>query len=436
MIDRYSKDSKIKEIFSDESKYKYWLKIEKSLFKVLRNNGVITNDCYKALNEIDDLSLDKIIEKEKLVKHDVIAFIEYISEISNNECVSRFIHYGLTSSDVVDTALSLQIIDSSKILIDEFDKLRVSLMNFIYNTYDIKTVGRTHGQHASITSFGLKFSKMLKVLEVNFGNFINSVSSLKNCCNMSGPVGDFSSLHKSMSCEICDELSLKVDLSSTQIIDRSFYANVFTSLAIFISTIERISVNLRNLSRTEIGEVYEGFSHGQKGSSSMPHKKNPIGLENISGLSRIVRSNMMAFMENIILWDERDISHSSVERILVPDTFILSEYIIKRFSSIINSLVVNLDRISDNYKISRNSNFSDLILSSLVLAGMNRKQAYEEIQKCAFSSGDFINNVLSSSVFSEYITNDDVKRILDFNPNKYLKLINEILLNEESNNKL
>ena len=427
MIDRYSKDSKIAKIFTDKSKYEYWFKVEEALMVPLLNAKYLSVCDWHDFNDITAPLPCEMKEKEDLLKHDVAAFVECLSDKVKNENTSNFIHYGVTSSDVVDTAMSLQIIDSCHIIKSNLLCLSELLYREALRYKDSLMVGRTHGMHASVITFGLKLAKWCSEIREISADFGRSVESLSGTCNMSGPVGNFSILTPDQVLPACKGLDLRLDLSATQIVNRSKYASVFSNLTILITVIEKIAVNLRNMSRTEIAEVSESFGSNQKGSSAMPHKKNPIGLENISGLSRLVRSNFRSILDNIVVWDERDISHSSVERVVIPDTLILSDYIVRRFISILDSLYVDTDKMSRNIELTGGRVYSHLILSEAIKIGLDRKKSYRNLQKCAFEEGDFLDNVCNNEYFETAFSRELLDFIIKNNDIKFFETNNYLI---------
>ena len=340
MIERY-KHLEINTVWRDEYRFSLWLDIEKKYLQILEEE----KDIAPVSKHLDSLKIDvdRIYEKEKTTKHETTAFINSILE--QEPKLETVFHRGITSSDIIDTAFSMQLRDAGNLILQELDILIASSKLKALEFKEVISIGRTHGIHAEPTSFGLKF--LLFYEELNRLDFKKQIDDI-SICMLSGAVGTYSLIKPEYEKKLAKRLGLKTIGFTTQIIPRDIYARYFQSLGILASVLERMAVELRHLQQTEVSEVTESFSHGQTGSSVMPHKKNPISLENITGLSRVVRNYANTAMENIVLWHERDISHSSAERIIAPDATELSAYLIKRMNAVIKNLDVNKENIKTN----------------------------------------------------------------------------------------
>ena len=424
MIERYSREE-ISKIWDLNSKFKYYLDVELAVCKAYNKLGQIPDE---ALNEIiskADFSVERIDEIEKEVHHDVIAFLTNVNEnVGEN---SRYIHMGMTSSDVIDTALALQMKDAGKIILKDIDSLLAVLKEKAKEHKETICIGRSHGIHAEPMTFGVKLCGWIDLFERNKRNFEKALNEA-NVGQISGPVGTYSNISPEIEKLTCEFLGLAPAKFSTQVIARDIHAQYLQSLALIASVVEQIAVELRHLQRTEVLEVEEGFSKGQKGSSAMPHKKNPISGENLSGLARVVRSNSLASMENIPLWHERDISHSSVERIIFPDSTILVDYMLSRLEKTIKNLVVHKDNMFKNTNLFGGIVFSQKVLLKLCSTGMLREDAYKLVQRNALDAfnnhGSFIDNLLKDNDVLSHLTEDEIKNC--FNIEDYLQNINAI----------
>ena len=424
MIDRYSREE-ISKIWDLNSKFKYYLDVELAVCKAYNKLGQIPNE---ALNDIVSkacFSVERIDEIEREVHHDVIAFLTNVNEnIGEN---SRYIHMGMTSSDVIDTALALQMQDAGKIILKDLDILLETLKEKAKEHKETICIGRSHGIHAEPMTFGVKLCGWIDLIERNKRNFEKALEEAR-IGQISGPVGTYSNISPEIEKQTCEILGLKPAKFSTQVIARDIHAQYLQSLALIASVVEQIAIELRHLQRTEVLEVEEGFAKGQKGSSAMPHKKNPISGENLSGLARIVRSNSLASMENIALWHERDISHSSAERIIFPDSTILVDYMLSRLEKTIKNLVVHKDNMLKNTNLFGGIVFSQKVLLKLCSKGMLREDAYKIVQTNALDAfnnhGSFIENLLKDEEVLALLTTDEI--IECFNIEDYLKNIDSI----------
>ena len=424
MIDRYSREE-ISKIWDLNSKFKYYLDVELAVCKAYNKLGQIPDEVLNEIISKADFSVERIDEIEKEVHHDVIAFLTNVNEnVGEN---SRYIHMGMTSSDVIDTALALQMKDAGKIILNDIDSLLSVLKEKAKEHKETICIGRSHGIHAEPMTFGVKLCGWIDLFERNKRNFEKALNEA-NVGQISGPVGTYSNISPEIEKLTCEFLGLTPAKFSTQVIARDIHSQYLQALALIASVVEQIAVELRHLQRTEVLEVEEGFSKGQKGSSAMPHKKNPISGENLSGLARVVRSNSLASMENIPLWHERDISHSSVERIIFPDSTILVDYMLSRLEKTIKNLVVHKDNMFKNTNLFGGIVFSQKVLLKLCSTGMLREDAYKLVQRNALDAfnnhGSFIENLLKDNDVLSHLTEDEIKNC--FNIEDYLQNIEAI----------
>lgn len=382
MVERYTLPE-LGAIWTEKAKYEAWLKVELAACKAMSESGVMPRAAYKRLARKARVDVAEIQRNEEIVKHDIIAFTMAIEKRVGED--AQYFHYGLTSSDVLDTALALQLRAASKLIEKEAKSLARALKHLAVATKRLPAVGRSHGIHAEPLSFGLRFLSHYAELQRNRARFGQAVKGI-SVGMFSGAVGSYGTLPPSVEKKACAALELTPEAVSTQVIPRDRHAEFFSALALLGTGIERMSVELRHLQRTEVGEVEEGFSAGQKGSSAMPHKKNPISAENLTGCARLLRGYAEAAMENIPLWHERDISHSSVERVIAPDATILAHYMLVRARKLIEGLRVNEKRVRENLGYTRGLVYSGAVLLGLVEAGLPRDAAYRLVQKHALEA--------------------------------------------------
>jgi len=425
MIDRYSLEE-IRNIWTLESKFAYYLKVELAVCEAYAQIGEIPQNKLEEIKDKASFNIDRISEIEQEVKHDVIAFLTNVNE-SVGEDLAQYIHVGLTSSDVIDTAFALQIKDSSNIVNKKFNNLISTLKKLAKEHKETICIGRSHGIHAEVMTFGVKVLNWLDIIERVYKKFLYSVANI-NVGQISGPIGTYSNVPPEIEKRTCQILGLEPARISTQIIARDIHADYIQSLALIATTIEQIATEIRHLQRTEVNEVQEGFTKGQKGSSAMPHKKNPILCENLCGLARVVKSNSIAALENIVLWHERDISHSSTERIIFPDSIELTGFMLTRLNNVLENLVIKKENMQDNTKLFGGIIYSQKVLLNLIKKGLTREDAYKIVQKHAINAfetnGSFKDNLLTDDNIKQIFSIDDIEEL--FNEEDYLKNIENI----------
>jgi adenylosuccinate lyase len=397
VIPRYSRE-KMSAIWSPENRYQKWLDIEILACEAMAQMGNIPEYSLKNIKEKAAFDVARIEEIEKTTKHDVIAFLTSVTERVGED--GRFIHMGLTSSDILDTSLAVLLKEASDILIDDVNQLLLVLRNKAAEHRDTLMIGRSHGIHAEPITFGLKMALWYQEMERNLTRMIRAKETI-SYGKISGAVGTFSFIDPSVEEYVCHKMGLKPAPVSSQIVQRDRHAEFFTTLAIIASSLDKFSQEIRLLQRTEVREAEEYFTPGQKGSSAMPHKRNPVLSENLSGLARLMRSYALASLEDIALWHERDISHSSVERVIAPDATILLDFMLSRFAGLIDKLVVYPDRMLANLNMTRGLIFSQMVLLKLIDKGMSRENAYAVVQKKAMKSWQ------EDSDFKELLLEDD-----------------------------
>jgi adenylosuccinate lyase len=415
MIERYTLPEMGK-IWSDEFKYSTWLKIEILACEARYKMGFISEEDLSTIKEKANFNVQKILEIEETTKHDVIAFLTNVAEYVGYP--SRHIHYGMTSSDVLDTALSYQMKTAGELLLNDLYKFKDVLKNKAILCKDYVCVGRTHGIHAEPTTFGLKLANWYEEIKRNIDRLKNAIDVI-SYGKISGAVGTFEHLSPEVENYVCLKLGLKPAPISTQVLQRDRHAEFMSVLAIIGATLEKIAIEIRHLQRTEVYEAEEFFSKGQKGSSAMPHKRNPIVSERIVGLSRILRSNAVACIENVALWHERDISHSSVERIVVPDSCIALNYMFSLAIKLIDNLLVYPENMLQNLDITRGLLFSQKLLLLLVEKGLTREEAYAVVQRNAMKvwqdkNKSLKNELLQDDKINEVLTIDELNDIFSY----------------------
>ncbi len=420
MIDRYSREE-IKKIWDLKEKFNYYLRVEIAVCEAYARLGRIPQKNLDEIKSKASFTLERIDEIEREVRHDVIAFLTAVNE-SVGEENAKYIHMGLTSSDVIDTAFAMQIADSAKIINNELEELIKVVKEMAFKYKNTICIGRSHGVHAEVMTFGFKLLNWLDELlraKESFNSALNEIS----VGQISGPVGTYSNLPVEIEQYACEILGLRPAKISTQIISRDRHAKFLSSVAILASIIEQFATEIRHLQKTEVREVEEGFGAHQKGSSAMPHKKNPVLCENLCGLARVIRSNMVTAYENINLWHERDISHSSAERIIFPDSLILIDFMVHRFKGVMENLVVHEDNMKKNTQLYGGVVYSQKVLLKLVEKGYTREEAYRIVQKHALNAlngGNFRVGLESENILSEKEINEC------FDTKDYLKNIDKV----------
>ena len=382
MIPRYTNPA-MGALWTEQRRFESWLAVELAATDALAEAGLVPADAARDLRAKAAFDVARIDEIEKVTQHDVIAFTTAVAEQVGP--AARWLHFGLTSSDVVDTALALQMRDAVDLILDLLGKLQDAIQARALEHRRTPMIGRTHGVHAEPMTFGLK----LALWYAEIGRAIVRVTRAREAIavgKLSGAVGTFAHLGPEIEAAVCARLGLVPAPVSSQVIQRDRHAELMMALAITAASLEKFALEIRGLQKTEIGEVEEPFGKGQKGSSAMPHKRNPIGCEQITGLARLLRGNAMAALENVALWHERDISHSSVERVILPDTFIALDHMLRRFTRIVTGMVVYPDRMKQNLERSRGVVFSGTVLLELARRGLSREQAYEWVQRNAMRS--------------------------------------------------
>jgi len=425
MIERYSREE-IKNLWALESKFSFYLQVELAVCEAYNKIGKISDEDLKTIKERASFSIDRIDEIEKEVGHDVIAFLTNVNE--NVGEVSRFIHMGMTSSDVIDTAFALQIKKASEIIEKDLNLVIETIKNKAIEHKNTICIGRSHGIHAEPMTFGVKLLSWLDHFERAKKRFLIAKEEIAQG-QISGPVGTYSNISPEIEKITCENLGLQPAKISTQVIARDNHAYYMQTLALIASAIEQCVVEIRHLQKTEVLEVEESFKKGQKGSSAMPHKKNPISSENLSGLARVIKSNMIATLDNIALWHERDISHSSVERIVFPDSTILIDYMLTRFKNLVDGLVVHKENMLKNTSLFGGIVYSQRVLLELTNKGLSREDAYRLVQKNALSAfntdnGNFKNNLLNDNEVTNILSNTEIENCFD--SSYYLRNIEEI----------
>lgn len=413
MIQRYTRPQMGK-LWEPENRFQKWLDVEIAVCEAWAELAEIPVDALAVIKKKARFDIERIDEIEKVVKHDVIAFLTSVAENVGPE--SRYIHKGLTSSDILDTALSLLMREAADIIINDLKELMSVLKKQAYKYKNTPTIGRSHGIHAEPTTFGLKFALWYEDMTRNLARMKRAKETI-SIGKLSGAVGTFSNIPPIIEEKVCKKLNLKPELVATQIVQRDRHAEYLLTLALTAASIEKIAVEIRHLQRTEVLEAEEPFSKGQKGSSAMPHKRNPIGCENLSGLARLVRSNAIAAFENIALWHERDISHSSVERVIIPDSAILVDYMLDRMRNILEGLYVYPKKMKENMDKSYGLYNSQRVLLVLTSKGMTRENAYELVQRNAMKSWqsgiEFKKLLLKDKDVKKYLKAKDIEKIFD-----------------------
>lgn len=413
MIERYTRPE-MAAVWHLQNKYDMWLKVEVLACEAHAAKGRIPQEALQRIQEKARWDAERIEEIEKTVKHDVIAFLTSVGESIGED--SAYLHMGLTSSDVLDTGLAMQIREASKIIRKDLDRLHRVLRSQAFKYRDTVQIGRSHGIHAEPTTFGLKLALWYDEVRRDIRRFERAVKTV-SCGMISGAVGNFANVDPDVEEYVCRKTHLTPVKVSTQVIQRDRHAEYLSTLALIATTVEKIALEIRHLQRTEVREAEEFFSEGQKGSSAMPHKRNPIASENLCGLARLVRANAMAALENNALWHERDISHSSVERVIFPDSTILIDYMLHRVSHLLENLIVYPERMTQNLEQTRGLIYSQRVLLALAAKGASREEAYTLVQRNAMESWkqgkDFMELVIEDPDVKRYLKLKEIRECFD-----------------------
>ena len=424
MIERYTRE-RMARIWDLKNKFSKWLQIEILACEAMAEEGLIPRDAVENIKRKASFSVERILEIEERTKHDVIAFLENVEEYVGPD--ARYLHMGLTSSDILDTGFAVQLKEAMEIIIEDVREFMEVLKTRAEEHRYTVMIGRTHGVHAEPITFGLKLAVWYSEMKRNLRR-LQSALDIISYGKLSGAVGTFANVSPKIERYVCEKLGLKPAEISTQIIQRDRHAQLFTTLAILAGTLEKIAVEIRHLQRTEVLEVEESFSKGQKGSSAMPHKKNPVGSENISGLARLVRSYAIAALENMVLWHERDISHSSVERVIAPDSTILIDFMLNRLKGIISNLVVHARKMEENLNLLRGLIYSQQVMIRLMAKGVQRRSAYEMVQRNAlkvWNEGREFKEVISEDPeILNYLNKEDIDELISLD--YHLKHVEDI----------
>ena len=424
MIKRYSR-KELADIWSEENKYKIWLDVEIAAAQSMEKLGLIPRGVSSAVKKKAKINVKRIHQIENKVKHDVIAFLTSVTERAGIK--ARYLHQGMTSSDVLDTSFNIQLIQSGKIILKDLDQILRVLKKQARKYKSTPCMGRSHGIHAEPITFGLKLASFYEEFKRNRKRLVAAIDEVSTCA-ISGAVGTFANINPNVEKHVAKKLGLKVEPISTQIIPRDRHAFYFSILGIIAGSIERVAVEIRHLQRTEVYELQEYFSKNQKGSSAMPHKKNPILSENLTGLARMVRSAVIPALENIALWHERDISHSSVERNIGPDANITLDFALNRLTNILDNIIVYPNKMLENLNITKGLIFSQELMLELTRSGLSREKSYKLVQnyskKCFTENLDLFKVIQSDKFIMSKISPKRLKSIFSYS--KHFKNINLI----------
>ena len=424
MIKRYSR-KELTDIWSEENKYKIWLDVEVAAAQAMEKLGQIPKGVSSVVRKRAKINVNRIHQIESQVKHDVIAFLSSVTEKAGIK--ARYLHQGMTSSDVLDTSFNIQLVQSGKIILKDLDQILKVLKKQARRYKFTPCMGRSHGIHAEPITFGLKLASFYEEFKRNRKRLVDAIDEVSTCA-ISGAVGTFANINPNVEKHVAKKLGLKVEPISTQIIPRDRHAFYFSILGIIAGSIERVAVEIRHLQRTEVYELQEYFSKNQKGSSAMPHKKNPILSENLTGLARMVRSAVIPALENIALWHERDISHSSVERNIGPDANITTDFALVRLANILENMIVYPKKMLQNLNLTKGLIFSQELMLELTKTGLSREKSYKIIQsyakKCFIENLDLINVIQSDKYIMSKISTKRLKTIFSYS--KHFKNVNLI----------
>lgn len=409
MLDRYAR-SVMKELWSEERKLRAWFDVELAVVEGWARTGVVPGDACAHIAKLAVLDGQRVRELEEVTRHDVAAFVQSLEESVGAEH-GRWIHYGLTSSDVLDTALGILLRDAADILLSDIDAVLDALQCRAFEFRDTPMIGRSHGIHAEVTTFGVVLAMWFDEMSRNRLRLERAREAIA-CGKISGAVGTFASVPPAVEAYVCQKLGLRAEAAASQVVSRDRHAEYFSALALIASSIEKIAVQIRHLQRTEVAEVEEHFHEGQKGSSAMPHKRNPVLSENITGLARTVRGYLTPALENVALWHERDISHSSVERVIAPDATSLLDFALIRLACMIDELVVYPENMLKNLEHTRGLPFSQSVLLALIRSGLSRQKSYKIVQELAMRAWqenlDFEQLVINDTAVGSHLTKGEI----------------------------
>ena len=411
MIERYSRQQ-MADIWTDQNKYQKWLEIEVGICEAYAQMGMIPAEDLKVIQEKAAFDTKRVLEIEQVTKHDVVAFVNCVSEYVGP--ASKWIHMGVTSSDILDTSFSALLKEAADLLVEDVKSFMTVLKEKAHQYKMVPAIGRTHGIHAEPVTFGLKMAHFHDEMRRNLER-LRAARERVSYGKISGAVGTYAHVPPAVEPYVCAKMGLKPAPISSQIVPRDYYAEFFTTVAIIGSSIERIATEIRHLQRTEVGEAEEAFTKGQTGSSAMPHKRNPIGSENLSGLARLLRGYALTGLENIALWHERDISHSSAERVIAPDATILLDYMLNRLTGLVKNLFVYPDRMMENLKMTRGLYHSEGIMLALVQKGLTRQEAYKVTQRIAMACYegrlDFATELAKDAELAKYLSREELNKL-------------------------
>jgi len=424
MIERYQTPD-MKRIWSDQNKYETWLKVELAVTEVLVEDGVVPRDSFEVIKSKADFSVERTLEIEETTNHDVIAFLTNLAENIGPD--SRYIHMGMTSSDLLDTSMALQCKEAGEIILEKLKVFKSCLRDKAKEHRNTFQIGRSHGVHAEPITFGLKLAMWSEEVQRNIERWELALDTISTGM-ISGAVGTYQHLDPGVEARVCERLGLKVASVSNQVIQRDRHAFYLNMLSMIGATIEKIAIEIRHMQRTEVLEAEEFFSKGQKGSSAMPHKRNPILTERLTGFARLLRGNAHTAMENVALWHERDISHSSIERVIFPDSTTIVDYMLSKTTNLMNNLLVYPENMQKNIDLTNGLIFSQEVLLLLIKKGLTREKAYEIVQRNAMrvwsEKIDFNNLLKTDKEIMEHVSGDELDKLFDIS--KILININKV----------
>ena len=424
MIERYQTPD-MKRIWSDQNKYETWLKVELAVTEILVEDGIVPRDSYEVIKSRADFSVKRTLEIEETTNHDVIAFLTNLAENIGPD--SRYIHMGMTSSDLLDTSMALQCKEAGEIILEKLNVFKSCLRDKAKEHKSTFQIGRSHGVHAEPITFGLKLAMWSEEIQRNIERWELALDTISTGM-ISGAVGTYQHLDPEVETRVCERLGLKAATVSNQVIQRDRHAFYLNMLSMIGATIEKIAIEIRHMQRTEVLEAEEFFSKGQKGSSAMPHKRNPILTERLTGFARLLRGNAHTAMENVALWHERDISHSSIERVIFPDSTTIVDYMLNKTTNLMNNLLVYPENMQKNIDLTNGLIFSQEVLLLLIKKGLTREKAYEIVQRNAMrvwkEKIDFNNLLKSDKEIMEHVNEDELDKLFDIS--KILININKV----------